>query len=326
MSSNEALTIALVILAPAALLWLIFLVRSGRPGRPLRPKIGIPQALRPGQPDEVLEGPRLERIQIWGLVATVALAIFIPAYWLPESNKQLAYQEKFNEQSVERGKVIFQPAQTLPQGQIDPLKFKEIEKSVALGMGCANCHGPTGEGGQNEYKDPFSGKTVTYMVPPLNNVFQRWDDEIVRFTIERGRPGTDMPTWGVQYGGPMTEQMISDVMAWLHSLPGNQPGAAEPLADDATGAEIFAARCAVCHGPKGQGKDEPGVYYPGKALWHGAVEQSLSPALHFQTIVNGRRFAFMPQWGKTPTTGIPAPPNPLTDAQIKAVMKYERSL
>lgn len=326
MSSNEALTIALVILVPAALLWAIFLVRSGRPGRPIRARLGIPQALRPGEPDEVLEGPRLERIQTWGLISTVALAIFIPVYWLPEGEKQVAYQEKFAEAAIERGSIIYQPAATLPEGQIDPVQFKEIEKSVALGMGCANCHGKDAEGFENQYTDPATGKVVTYKVPPLNNVFQRWDDEIVRFTIERGRPGTDMPTWGVEYGGPMNEQAVSDVMAWLHSLPGNQPGAAEPLAKDASGAEIFAARCAVCHGPEGQGKEEPGIYYPGKALWNGAVESSLNKGLHRQTIVNGRRFAFMPQWGETPAAGIPAPPNPLTKAQIEAVMEYERSL
>jgi len=42
--------------------------------------------------------------------------------------------------------------------------------------------------------------------------------------------------------------------------------------------------------------------------------------------VNGRRFAFMPQFGESPTQGVPLPPYPLTDAQIKAVMEYERGL
>jgi cbb3-type cytochrome c oxidase subunit III len=323
-SSNEALTIALVILVPAALLWTIFLVRTGRPGKHVRPSTGIPQALRPGQPDEVLEGSRLERIQVWGLVSTVAVAIFIPAYWLPEADKQLAYTEKFAEGSLHRGEIIYNIAETLPENP-DPLKYKEIEKSVALGMGCAQCHGPEGEGGTREFTDPVTKEEVTYQVPPLNDVFQRWDDEVVRFTIERGRPGTDMPAWGAEYGGPMTSQMVDDVMAYLHSLPGNQPGAAEPLAEDATGAEIFAARCAVCHGPEGQGKDEEGVYYPGETLWKGRAAQ-MEEGWHYSTIVNGRRFAFMPQWGEAPAPGVPAPPNPLTEKQIRAVMRYERSL
>ena len=76
---------------------------------------------------------------------------------------------------------------------------------------------------------------------------------------------------------------------------------------------------------EGQGKDEEGVYYPGAALWKGRAAQ-LDEGRHYSTIVNGRRFAFMPQWGDAPAPGVPAPPNPLTEEQIKAVMRYERSL
>jgi mono/diheme cytochrome c family protein len=103
------------------------------------------------------------------------------------------------------------------------------------------------------------------------------------------------------------------------------------------------ARCAVCHGPQGQGKQDPTlvalpgtgvpgiplqkgpVWYQGMALWHGDV-QHLSESEHFFTIVNGRRFAFMPPWGESPAQGIPVPPNPLSDDQINAVMQYERTL
>jgi hypothetical protein len=186
----------------------------------------------------------------------------------------------------------------------------------------------------------------------------------------------------------MTEMMIDDVIAYLHSLPGNQPGAAEPLpsscdnlpktsttaspsggggatpAPAATtgpfgqskpgqtkvspqvikcGKGIFMARCAVCHGPQGQGKEDaklvdlpgtgvPGIplqrgpeWYQGLALWHGDAKH-LPENLHYFTIVNGRRFAWMPPWGESPAQGVPVPPNPLTDDQINAVMQYERTL
>jgi hypothetical protein len=66
------------------------------------------------------------------------------------------------------------------------------------------------------------------------------------------------------------------------------------------------------------------VWFQGAALWKGDVKH-LSASLHLFTIINGRRFAFMPAFGKTPAQGIPAPPYPLTNAQIKAVMKYERN-
>jgi mono/diheme cytochrome c family protein len=215
-------------------------------------------------------------------------------------------------------------------------------------MGCANCHGAaqgatdgkldpiteaTAGGGNFKFTPPGSSKKVLYTAPPLNTVFTRWDEEVVRFTIERGRPGTDMPAWGVEYGGPMTQQMIDDVMAWLKTLPGNQ-SAPEGVSDacekpspgqlQSCGKEIFAARCAVCHGPEGQGK-ESSPWYQGMALWKGDVRH-LNGQQHYTTILNGRRFAYMPAFGESPSQGIPAPPYPLTGKQIKAVMAYERTL
>jgi hypothetical protein len=353
-SDNNILVIALVVLVPAAILWGIFLMRSGairRPGRTL----GIPQAMRPGAPDEELEGWRLERIQAAGLIATLATAIFIPAYWLPESERQEAFAERFEEESLERGQLIFQAPPELPE-EGDPQAFREAEHALALGMGCETCHGGVSgprelwaAGGlvPNGWLNPVTGEKVQYSAPPLNNVFQRWDEEVVRFTIERGRPGTPMPTWGVEYGGPMTQQMVDDVMAFLESLPGNQTGP-EPLSGDCEkptkdnrvecGEEIFTARCAVCHGPQGQGKEATGAadkpstedvneldpWYQGMALWKGDVLH-LSKNRHFETVVNGRRFAFMPSFSEAPPQGIPVAPYPLTDDQINAVIAYERS-
>jgi mono/diheme cytochrome c family protein len=340
--TGEVLLVVAVVLVPAILLWGIYLARSGRPGKPAV-LLGIPQALRPGQPDEALEGPRLERIQIWGLLSVLALAIFVPAYWLGEQERASSFEERFSEESVERGRIIFAVPPPLPE-DADPVQFRAVEREISLGMGCANCHGApqaegepvdenTAAGGQFPFTPPGSNKQVPYAAPPLNNVFTRWDEEVVRFTIERGRPGTDMPAWGVEYGGPMTEQMIDDVMTWLQTLPGNQTppeGVSESCANPSKGAqmrcgeEIFAARCAVCHGPEGQGKEsEP--WYQGMALWKGDVRH-LNRQQHYQTILNGRRFAFMPAFGESPSQGIPAPPYPLTEKQIRAVLAYERTL
>lgn len=324
MESSEVLLVALIVLVPAALLWTIFIARTGRPSKPVRPRLGIPMALRPAEADEKLEGPRLERIQTWGLVATLVTAVFIPAYWLPEKQRQEHFTERFSEEAVHRGKLIYAKAPELPEG-IGGVEFKEIEEEIQLGQGCSFCHGGNLEGGAvpGGYVNPATGEVVQYRAPPLNNVFQRWDEEVVRFTIERGRPGTPMPAWGVPFGGPMTEQMIDDVIAFLLSLEENQK--APELAEDASGAEIFAARCAVCHGDKGQGKEDDALWYQGMALWKGDV-QHLDEDQHEYTIVNGRRFAFMPQFGEAPAQGIPVPPYPLTDEQIQAVIEYERSL
>lgn len=336
METGDVLLIALVVLVPAALMWAIFLARSGRPSAQPRRRLGIPQALRPAAPDEVLEGPRLERLQVWGLVATLGTAIFIPAYWLPETDRQEAFQERFDEESVHRGEAIYSQPPELEE-DIDPVEFKETEEAIALGQNCAFCHGGDGGGGPvpTGFVDPISGDRVEYNAPPLNNVFQRWDEEIVRTTIERGRPGTPMPAWGVEYGGPMNEQAVTDVINYLMTFEGNQepPDLAEEVCaegatntdDCSTGQEIFEARCAVCHGPEGEGKEGETIWYSGMALWEGDVLH-LPEGLHLQTVINGRRFAFMPQFGEAPAQGIPVPPYPLTEEQIEAVVEYERSL
>jgi mono/diheme cytochrome c family protein len=336
LETSDLFLIALVVLIPAALLWGLFLSRTRTARRP-GAALGIPMAMRPGQSDEVLEGRRLERVMVGGFIFAAASALFIVAYWLPEAQRQEAFQERFDEESVERGELIFSAPPELEE-DADASVFKEEERKIALGQACINCHGAEGAGGRvpNGYVDPVTGQRVQYVAPPLNNVFTRWDDEVVQFTIERGRPGTPMPAWGVAYGGSMTDQMVNDVMTWLRSLPGNQeaPGSLPEGCDDPdpTGGEntlscgkaIFEARCAVCHGPEGQGKDED-IYYQGMALWEGKVKH-LDLGQHKFTVINGRRFAFMPAFGEAPAQGIPVPPYPLTDNQINAVVEYERSL
>ncbi|MGH2737042.1 MAG: hypothetical protein ACRDKZ_15790, partial [Actinomycetota bacterium] len=273
---TNVLTIALLLLVPAALLWLVFLARNRAAQRP-GALLGIPHAMRPGSPDSALEGPRLERILVGGLVATLALAIFIPVYWLPEANRQAAFQDRFDEEAVERGELIFQNPPPLEE-DADPVAFKAEERAISLGMGCENCHGgideeepenTAGGGFANPaFIDPVTGAVISYRAPPLQTVFQRWDEEVVRFTIERGRPGTPMAAWGVDYGGPMTSQMITDVIEFLKTLPGNQTNPNEEISEscqtpsdsqlESCGEEIFSVRCAVCHGPEGSGKEGVG--------------------------------------------------------------------
>jgi hypothetical protein len=63
--------------------------------------------MRPGAPDSTLEGKRLERIQIGGVLFTLVTAVFISVYWLPEANRKTSFQKRLDEESVERGKLVF---------------------------------------------------------------------------------------------------------------------------------------------------------------------------------------------------------------------------
>ena len=339
METGQILLIAAVVLLPAAILWAIFWSRQNKAQKPAT-LLGIPPALRPGASDEQLEGPRLQRVQVGGVLSLLVLVPFVVFYWLPERERQEAFAHRFEEGSVERGELVYNAPPDLKE-DASAAEFKEEEKALALGQGCINCHGPEGAGGlaNPAYRDPGSGYPVAWVAPPLNNVFSRWDEEIVRFTIERGRPGTPMPTWGVDYGGSMTQMMVDDVIAYLYSiqvpLEEVSEDCKEPSEDDALscGEEIFSIRCAVCHGPNGEGREGRGTedqpWNPGMALWKGDVRHlptTTGRDSHYFTIVNGRRFAFMPAFGEAPAQGIPVPPNPLTDAQIRAVMQYERTL
>ena len=335
MDTGQVLLIAVVVLGPAAILWLIFWSRQNKARKPAA-VLGIPANMRPGATDETLEGPRLTRVITGGVIFTFVLVVFIVFYWLPERERQEAFAHRFEEGSVERGELIYNAPPELDE-DASAEEFKKQEKALALGQACINCHGPEGTGGiaNPAFKDPDTGYAVAYNAPPLNNVFSRWDEEVIRFTIERGRPGTPMPTWGVDFGGSMTPLMVDDVIAYIKSIQVEPEEISEeckkPTAETelSCGEEIFRLRCEVCHGPKASGKEGPGTeddpWFQGMALWKGDVRH-LSPGLHYYTIVNGRRFAFMPPFGEAPAQGIPIPPNPLTDDQIRAVMKFERSL
>ena len=63
----------------------------------------IPPAMKPGPADAQLEKPRLERMQAWGIVTVVLMAIWMPAVWLHEPKQNESDQRTFNAQSVAAG-------------------------------------------------------------------------------------------------------------------------------------------------------------------------------------------------------------------------------
>src|SRR5215216_1198669 len=107
---------------------------------------------------------------------------------------------------------------------------KELNESVRLGQAtfeefCARCHGPEAEGGVvKRYVTPGvkGAKPADVQAPNLHEIYSRHPDEDVASvawtTIQKGRPPTPMPTWGVRYGGPMNDQQITDLVNYLLSI------------------------------------------------------------------------------------------------------------
>jgi mono/diheme cytochrome c family protein len=78
------------------------------------------------------------------------------------------------------------------------------------GDNCAACHGPMGEG---------------ISAPALNSqqFLTSVNDDQIHGIIAGGIPGTPMPAWLNDYGGPFTDQQIEGLVAYLRSLEPTAP-------------------------------------------------------------------------------------------------------
>ncbi len=108
------------------------------------------------------------------------------------------------------------------------------------------------------------------------------------------------------FGGPngvLKPEQISQVADYVRSLSGL---GVEKGADLAAGQKLFAANCAVCHGPDGKGKKELGSANLTDKIWlYGSDKETIE-----QTITYGRG-GVMPAWGGR-----------LDDPTIKALTVY----
>jgi mono/diheme cytochrome c family protein len=160
----------------------------------------VPPSRRPGPTDEALEGPLLEKYQVAGVALTVFLAVLLPFLYLREPARQKAAANKELTESVHLGQATFE-------------QF------------CARCHGADAQGDVvKRYVTPGvkGAKPTDYPAPNLHEIYQRHPDEDVATvawdTIQKGRPPSPMPTWGVRYGGPMNDQQITDLVNYLLSI------------------------------------------------------------------------------------------------------------
>jgi mono/diheme cytochrome c family protein len=195
-------TVVLVLLIPTTILLfaaLILVVASARE-KARRAGPSAPPSRRPGPTDEALEGPLLEKYQIAGVALTVFLAVLLPFLYLREPARQKVAASKEMTESVRLGKATFE-------------QF------------CSRCHGVNAQGGTVErYVTPGvkGAKPTDVQAPNLHEIYARHPNEDVATvawtTIQKGRPPTPMPTWGIRYGGPMNDQQITDLVNYILSI------------------------------------------------------------------------------------------------------------
>lgn len=154
----------------------------------------------PGMSDDELETKKLDRTLGLGLVALGVIALTLPLYWLAEPGRQSDMVKHYEDVAIARGEEIY-----------------------VAGAQCAGCHGPNAVGGVASYTitDPATGayvEQVQWKAPALNTVMYRYTPEQVKYILNYGRGYSPMPAWGAPGGGPLTEQEIDDVIAYLTSI------------------------------------------------------------------------------------------------------------
>lgn len=161
------------------------------------------------------------------------------------------------------------------------------DKQVAEDLGgvlysanCASCHGEDGEG---------------VVAPGLNSkslLADISDDQLFGLT-RTGVPGTGMPAWSQDFGGPLTDEQVRELVVFIRSWEPGLDEIALPvhLADPDLGAALFESICAVCHGLKGTGTDRA------PAINNDELLTNFDDEWFKETIIQGRPSKGMPTWG-----------------------------
>jgi len=225
----------------------------------------------------------------------------------------------------EAREVILQggPHQTMPvwgsvltSQQLDALVSYTLEAAQGTGPelgqqlfaeNCSPCHGDFGEGGPNPTR-------AGDIIAPISSAeyLKTRDDTTLKSIISQGQPNFGMSPFGSAYGGPLDDDQVNSIVAYIRSWEANPPVELPPdVASGAvalSGSEVYTDLCAQCHGSQGQG----GV---GTALADPAFQQSQTDQQIFDAINLGHKQTAMIGWGEI-----------LTSDQIQQLVTYIRSL
>jgi mono/diheme cytochrome c family protein len=120
---------------------------------------------------------------------------------------------------------------------------------------CVSCHGEFGEGGPN----PSRAGDIIFPISTAEYLKTR-DDYTIRAIIAQGQPNYGMSPFGSAFGGPLDDEDVDAVVAYIRSWEANPPvelppevviDVKETVALDTK--QIYDQLCAQCHGLNGEG-------------------------------------------------------------------------
>lgn len=307
---------------------------------------------KPYYDDEELEGPRLTRVLGIGVILLVIIVVALPLYWVLEPQRLVGAQEAKEETFIRWGSQLFAP-------------------TAEGGFNCAGCHGGmNGGGGAAPYNltDPATGNVtaVSWAAPAVNTIFYRFDDDEVRFILVYGRPFSPMSPWGLDGGGPLNDQQIDTLLAYMRSIQierencgegeddpltcasGHLPSsiqddidtAARQAVEDGTYASYGEAlynldlasgaySCARCHTP-GWSWGDPGVSGQGAFGWNLTGGKAAAAFPNESDLISfieqGSQLGAQYGIQGQGSGRMPGFGSMLTDEQIEAIVEYVRSL
>jgi mono/diheme cytochrome c family protein len=195
------------------------------------------------------------RYLVVGLVLTVAILVSFQIYILREPQRIAAVSNEDKAIAVEAGQALFR-------------------------KNCTLCHGNNGEGDRGP---ALNDKTFLIMT----------SNDTLFSIISSGIPGTEMPAWNQAHGGPLTDQDVNQLVAFIRAWEPTATDirAAPPTGDVDRARDLFANVCAVCHGDQGVGTDRaPALNDPQKL-------SQFDDAWYRDTVAKGRPAKGMPTWG-----------------------------
>jgi mono/diheme cytochrome c family protein len=135
----------------------------------------------------------MEKKIFLAMILTVGIAAFLSIYWLFEPHRVKVEAEKLRSEAAEKGKSLYLTH-------------------------CARCHGKTG--------GPQKG------IRAINskNYLKAVDDTVLYKIIERGIPRTGMVALGEKEGGPLNQEQINQLVAFIRGWEKTAPALPEESA------------------------------------------------------------------------------------------------
>ena len=92
--ASTTTTIAVIGLVVITLAWIVYAIFNVAGGRKeVGSEIELAANRKPYYDDETLEGPRLERVQLMGVLLLVVIVVALPLYWVFEPSRQAGAEE-----------------------------------------------------------------------------------------------------------------------------------------------------------------------------------------------------------------------------------------